>query len=407
MLSAADNDLLTQVGPGTPMGEYMRQYWMPAVRSAAVPAGGDPVQARLLGQDLVIFRGTNGDLGCVDEKCPHRRASLALAKNDGDRITCLYHGWQFGTDGTCVHVPTEPADKRGEFAARVKVKRHPVAEAGGMVWVYLGDPDNPPPLPDFEFNHLPADHVRPFVAVSTCNWLQCLEGLVDTVHVGQLHQSHVVGGKSQLGNVAIESAPTISTEECEYGIRSAADRKRPDGDSFVRVTAYLAPFWSFIPHGPTEDRVSMGIIPVDDHTTLQWYVWYDHSAPLRDDTDLANYFEPLLRTPDDFSSSLRGKPKWGQDREALGRDHFTGIYNIVLEDVALQESQGVIMDRTQEHLGSSDAFVTKTRRLLLRSARKFQSDGTVFPDPRTISLRKVRALAVDMPAGQNWRSLGG
>jgi len=407
MLSIADNELLTRVGPGSVMGQYMRQFWMPAVRGAAVSAGGDPVQVRLLGEDLVIFRGSDGSLACLDEKCPHRRASLALAKNDGDRITCLYHGWQFGTNGTCLHVPTEPADRREVFTSRVKVNRHPVAEAGGMVWVFLGDRDNPPPLPDFEFNHLPQGHVVPFVGITTCNWLQCLEGLVDTAHVGQLHQSHMSGGTSQLGNVAVQSAPTIEIEASDFGLRSAAHRKHPDGDDYVRVTEYVAPFWSFIPHGPDEDRVGMGVIPIDDTHTLQWYVWYDHAAPLRPGTDLANYFEPLLRTPDDFTSSLRDKPKWGQDREALGKDHFTGIHNLILEDVALQESQGTIMDRSKEHLGSSDAFVTRTRRLLMKSARAFASEGTVFPDPRAVSLRKVRALAVDLPDSQDWRHLGG
>lgn len=173
----------------------------------------------------------------------------------------------------------------------------------------------------------------------------------------------------------------------------------------MRITEYLAPFWSFIPHAPDDDRVSMGIIPIDDTHTLQWYVWYDPHRPLRAGTDLAGQFELLLQTPDDFTSSLRGKPKWGQDRAAMGGDHFTGIHNIVLEDIALQESQGVIADRTQEHLGSSDQFVIHTRRLLLRAARRHQETGEVFANPHTTSLRHIRALAVDIPQGTDWRSI--
>jgi cytochrome P450 len=283
-----------------------------------------------------------------------------------------------------VHVPTEPADKRARFAELLKVRHHPVAEAGGMVWVYLGDPDTAPPVPDFEFNHVPGDQVRPMVALTTCNWLQCLEGMTDTVHVGQLHQAWLPSTTSQLSDVAVEAAPVIETIDAEFGLRSCADRKRPDGNHFVRITEYIAPFWSFIPHGPKEDRVCMGVVPIDDHNTLQWYVWYDPDSALRDDTALAGQFEPLLKTPDDFASSLRGKPRWGQSRAALGGDHFTGIYNIVLEDIAIQESQGTIMDRRQEHLGSSDQFVIRTRRLLMKAARDHAESGVVCsetPDP--------------------------
>ncbi len=403
MLSTSDNDLLTQVGPGTPMGDYMREFWMPVLRSAAVEPGGDPVSARVLGTDIVVYRGADGSLGCVDEKCPHRRASLGLAHNNGTTISCLYHGWQFDTSGRCVDVPTEPAGRRAEFAARVRVNRHATAEAGGMIWVHLGDPDNPPPLPDFEFNHLPEGHVVPMVGITPVNWLQCLEGLVDTVHVGQLHQAWLPATTSQLGDVAVESAPRYEIVDAPYGLRGCADRTRAGGDHYVRVTEYIAPFWSFIPHGPKEDRVSMGIIPIDDTHTMQWYIWYDHNEPLHEGTDLAGQFELLLETPDDFTSSLRGKPRWGQDRKAMGGDHFTGLRNIVLEDVALQESQGTIMDRTREHLGSSDQFVTRTRRLLIRAAKQHQTSGEVFPATDT-PLRDVRAMAIDIADGEDWRT---
>jgi phthalate 4,5-dioxygenase oxygenase subunit len=240
------------------------------------------------------------------------------------------------------------------------------------------------------------------VGITPVNGLQCLEGLTDTVHVGELHQAWLPQTTGQLGDVAVESAPTIETVDAEFGLRSYADRRRPDGRHFVRITEYVAPFWSFIPHAPQDDRVTMGIVPIDDTHTLQWYVWYDPNGPLHDGTDLAGQFELLLRTPDDFTASLRGK-KWGQDRAALGGDHFTGIHNVVLEDVALQESQGTIADRTQEHLGSSDQFVIRTRRLLKRAAQRYEEDGEVIGDPHTTSLRHIRALAVDLADGADWR----
>ena len=395
MLSAADNELLTRVSPGTPMGDYMRQFWVPVMRAALVQPGGDPVRGRVLSTSLVVFRSRDGQLGCLDEACPHRRASLALAHNSGDVLTCLYHGWSFDPTGACVDVPTEPAEHREAFAARVPVSSYPVAEAGGMIWVYLGDTAPVPPVPDFEFNILPADHVRPMVAITSCNWLQCLEGLIDTVHVGQLHQAWLPDTTSQLGEVAAESAPSISLHDTAYGLRSVADRPLGDGIHYVRFTEYVAPFWSFIAHGEKEDRVTMGIVPIDDYNTMQWFVWYDHNAPLRDGTELAKQFAPLLETPDDFASTLRGKPLWGQDRSILGGGHFTGIWNIVLEDVAVQESQGTIMDRTQERLGSSDKGITRARHLLLRAARGHEATGAIFPDPHQLSLAEIRAVAVD------------
>ncbi|MCF7549338.1 Rieske 2Fe-2S domain-containing protein [Pseudonocardia sp. WMMC193] len=406
MLTAADNELITRVGAGTPMGEYMRRYWLPATRSEAVPAGGEPTQVRLLGEDLIVFRGTDGSLACLDERCPHRLASLALAKPEGDRITCLYHGWQFGTDGTCVNVPTEPADKRADFAARVKVRNHPVAEAGGIVWIYLGEADTAPPLPDFEFANLPADHVTVVVGLTTCNWMQCLEGLVDTVHVGQLHQAWLPAITSSLASVSVESAPTYDIDTADFGLRACADRPRGDGSHYVRITEYVAPFWSFIPSGVKEDRVCMAVVPVDDTNTLQFYVFHNLTQPLdTEDPENSEVYRLLMETPDDFASSVRNKPKWGQDRASMGGDHFTGLPNIVLEDVALQESQGQIMDRTREHLGSSDQFVARTRRFLLKAARDLEASGTLHPDPATLDVRSVRALAVDIPEGQDWRTV--
>jgi phthalate 4,5-dioxygenase oxygenase subunit len=395
VLSAADNELLTRVSPGTPMGDYMRQFWVPLMRACLVQPGGDPVRGRALSTSVVVFRSRHGELGCLDEACPHRRASLALAHNNGDALTCIYHGWAFDPTGTCVDVPTEPVEHRAAFGARVKAKTYPVAEAGGMIWVYLGDATQVPPVPDFEFNLLPADHVRPMVAITACNWLQCLEGLIDTVHVGQLHRAWLPATTSQLGEVAAESAPSISIQETAYGLRSVADRPLGNGVHYVRFTEYVAPFWSFIAHGEKEDRVTMGIVPIDDHNTMQWFVWYDHNAPLHDGTELAKQFAPLLATPDDFASTLRGKPLWGQDRSAFTGGHFTGIWNIVLEDVAVQESQGTIMDRTQERLGSSDQGITRARHLLIRTARAHQANGTIFPDPNLRSFAEIRALAVD------------
>src|SRR5579875_913665 len=159
MLTPEHNDLLTRVGPGTPMGEMLREYWAPVLRSQALEADGAPVRVRLLGENFVAFRSTDGRVGFFDEGCPHRCTSLALARNEDNALTCIFHGWKIDVSGKVVEVPSEPPERRAEFAAKVRVKHYPVREAGGLVWVYLGKREQPPEFPRLEFTQLPASHI--------------------------------------------------------------------------------------------------------------------------------------------------------------------------------------------------------------------------------------------------------
>lgn len=178
MLSKEDNERLTRVGPGTQMGEMLRECWTPAVRSAALEADSAPQRVRLLGENFVAFRATDGRIGFFAERCPHRCASLALARNEDNALRCIFHGWKFDVSGEVVEVPTEPADRRAEFAARVPLKHYPAREAGGLVWVYLGRRATPPKFFDFEFHQPPADSLLR-CAIVHGNWLQGFEGQLD------------------------------------------------------------------------------------------------------------------------------------------------------------------------------------------------------------------------------------
>src|SRR5579875_1102333 len=189
MLTKEENELLCRVGPGTPMGEFLREYWVPALRSEALVADGAPVRVRLFGENFVAFRSTDGRVGFFDEGCPHRCTSLALARNEDNALTCIFHGWKIDVSGKVVEVPSEPPERRAEFAAKVRVRHYPVREAGTIIWVYLGRREQPPRFTDFEFTHLPASHVRAYRAIMHSNWLQGLEGQLDSSHVGIMHQS--------------------------------------------------------------------------------------------------------------------------------------------------------------------------------------------------------------------------
>src|SRR5487761_1732120 len=177
MLTREENELLCRVGPGTPMGNLMREYWMPILRGEALEVGGAPLRVRLLGENFVAFRTDDGRIGLFDEGCPHRCTSLALARNEDNALTCIFHGWKIDVSGKVVEVPSEPPERRAEFAAKVRVKHYPVREAGGVIWVYVGRREQPPTFYNFEFNALPPEQTFPIRAVMRCNWFQGVEAV--------------------------------------------------------------------------------------------------------------------------------------------------------------------------------------------------------------------------------------
>jgi phthalate 4,5-dioxygenase oxygenase subunit len=232
MVTAAENERLTRVGPGTPMGEMFRRYWLPVATSAQLPEpDGDPLRLRLLGEDFVAFRDTSGRVGLLDELCMHRRVSLALGRVENGGIRCLYHGWKFGADGTVQETPNfcDPA-----FRARLRAPAYPVREAGGLIWAYLGPKEMEPPFRRHRFMEGP-DANRVAVRIDgRANWLQLYEGGSDSSHVGVLHADHVKVNAAaklsenesiDLGVMASEdNAPDLDVVDSEWGYFYAAKR---------------------------------------------------------------------------------------------------------------------------------------------------------------------------------------
>lgn len=402
MLSKENNDLLTRVTGDAPMGKFMRQHWVAAVRSARLEPDGDPIRVRLFGHNYVAFRGTDGQAGFFDEACPHRRVSLTTARNEDNSLTCLYHGWKFHVSGKTIAAPTEPKEREESFCKKVPLKSYPVREAGGIVWVWLAGGE-PTQFPDFEFNTLPEAHRIIRIALTDCNWLQVLEGTIDSAHVSILHQQWTKQVGASVNKVQFDSAPRFEIDLQPYGMRAGALRKMPDGSQYVRISEFVQPWYSFIPKSPEEIRVAAFVIPIDDEHSAQWFVFYHPHRPLTFEdvaiTERQFGLDPN-NSPDNFYEG--GKERWQQDRSKL-KDHFTGMYGVLVEDYVIVESMGTIADRSQEYLGSSDAFITKVRWHLLNAVRDIQQDKVPKGLDQEIDYQGIRSTNAVMPEDTDWR----
>ncbi len=404
MLSKENNELLTRIGPGTPMGTALRQYWVPALRAAKLVSDGAPVRVRLFGENFVAFRATNGQIGFLDEACPHRGVSLALARNEDCALRCIFHGWKIDVSGQVVEIPAEPADSN--LASKIQVSHYPVREAGGMVWVWLGQGDTPTPFPDLEFTHLPDSQVEPRGALLHCNWLQAVEGLLDSSHVSLLHQSWLryngATGKD-IQRLRADTAPRYEVEQTSYGLRATAIRSQPDGNNYARVTEYVLPYYGLIPQIFGTMRFIVCPIPIDDAHTMTWYFVYDTAQ----EVDRNAFFGSLVGPNPDNIYEPRFEPEesWGQDRAAMAQGHFTGLKNLLFEDFVTQESMGVIADRSNEHLGVSDTVVIKLRRLLQDVLQDSQAGKLSRGLEDGIDFRHLRASEIIIKPGEDWREV--
>jgi phthalate 4,5-dioxygenase oxygenase subunit len=411
MTTQAENERITLVEGDAPMGRLMRDnYWIPFAQSAHLVAGAGPVPVRLLGDNYVAFRAEDGRVGFLDELCPHRRASLVLARAEGNCLRCIYHGWKIDAAGCVVEAPTQQV-RAERFAASVPVVHFPVREAGGLAWVWLGDADAPA-FPDLPFAD--EDLYRYWVTSRVpCNWLQGLEGSVDSVHVAMLHQTWIalsvdMEEHANLSYALAHAAPTYETQSTSYGLRAAALRKTADGRTYVRVTEHLMPLVTITPVGSTERRAGAVFVisPVDDTHHLLFFGTIGptpHSAVPLDQIKMQD--PEYAPDPGDYAG-LRGDRAnaWGQDRALMRDGHFTGFGRSLLEeDVVIQTSMGPILDRTKEHLSSSDVAVAQLRRMLL-DALAAADTGALPPGsaraPERVRLPNAAEMLVD--EGARW-----
>ena len=409
MTSKAENELLTRVEGDAPLGRMLREnFWMPFARSESLAPGGAPQRVRLLGTNLVAFRGEDGTLGLVDELCPHRRASLALARVEGCSLRCIYHGWRTGADGSVLEVPSE-GKRSGEFAAKVRVNHYRVREGGGLLWAFLGqsvqEGDEAPELPPLPFMKVPAQSRWWCRMTVDCNWLQGFEGALDSVHLNWLHQGW---RKDEAGMSPYPRLPPVyEIEKTGYGLRTCAVREDGGDEIHFRCAEFIAPFYAFSasrqPVIASDCSVFISV-PVDDTTHMLFFGFWDEVGEL---TDVSGFFPDSL-DPDNLIDDLfLPHNMWGQDREAMARGHFSGFTKSVLhEDVGVQTSMGPIVERSEENLCSTDLAIVRTREFLLEKIAAFRAEREV--DGEMAAYRDFGNLPFSCiaPLGSDWREIG-
>jgi len=404
MITAEQNRLLTEIEGDAPMGRLMRQHhWIPCALSETLVADGAPRAILLLGSSYVAFRATDGRIGFFDEACPHRGVSLALARNEDCALRCIFHAWKFDVSGRCVAVPSE-GTRSESFASTIKLRHYPTFEGGGLLWVFLGQ-GAPPPRPPLPFLDLPPEALWVTRSVTPCNWLQGVEGTIDSVHVGTLHQSWVTrmqGNQSRAGTLGLtlNSHPRYEVQDTEYGIRAAAVRSLDEGRQYVRITEYVLPFVSLVPASETDRQGSMFIsVPIDNHNHMLFFGLWDEDGSAAY-MDMKTRLSSEARDIDDYARiGMDPRGAWGQDRTAMAEGHFTGFNGCLLdEDMVVQASMGRIADRTREQLCAGDAGVARARRRLLQEVADMEQ-GNV----KTWSGGTVRPLDRVTEAGERWR----
>lgn len=402
MISEQDNELLTRTGAGTQMGDLFRRYWIPALLATELP-GPDcpPVRVSLLSERLIAFKDTDGKIGLMDEFCAHRGVSLWFGRNEEGGIRCPYHGWKYDTTGQCVEVPSEPASSG--FCQKIKLKSYPCVEMGGVIWTYMGPQEHMPPMPEFEW--LQVDPSQRYLSKrwQESNYLQAMEGGIDSSHVSFLHSGEINSDPLHKGTEGAKYARSTNTtfdiHESGGGLMIGAKRKAEPGFSYWRVTQWMMPWYTLIPPYKGNALNGHAWVPMDDNNCMAWTMTFHPTRALTEEEIAAmdsghgvhceyvpGTFRPLANMDNDYL----------MDREAQRKKiHYSGIKGIAVQDSSLQESMGPIADRTKENLVSTDNAIIMARMRLKKAAKgleKGKQPPGIDPDEQ-----KVRSASFILP----------
>ena len=373
MLSVEENELVSRVGPGTPVGNLMREYWIPAMLSSELASpDSDPVRIMLLGEQLIAFRDTAGQVGLLPNLCPHRGASLFFGRNEEQGLRCVYHGWKFDVTGHCIDMPNEPPESN--FKSRIKATAYPCAERGGVVWAYLGPKEVPPSLPSLPGNMFDEGEYEVTAAQRECNWLQALEGDIDTSHTNFLHTGALQ--KEEFPEDSIwyyalrDRAPKFTAAATEFGVVCGAFRPAGPGQTYWRISQFLFPFHIHL--GGPGNRTW---VPMDDGHVM-FYSMNRKSRSRAGANDLGQIMldDPLLPNTTDWYGRFRPAGQVSNDfliDRAVQRSgkSFTGIPGgFAPQDAAVTVSMGPILDRTIENLGTTDTMIIRVRQRIIDAA---------------------------------------
>ena len=402
MLSKADNELITRTGPGTGMGELFRRFWLPALLSSELPEpDGTPVAFGLLGEQLLAFRTTSGNVAVLEARCPHRHASLFWGRNEEEGIRCAYHGWKFAADGSCLDQPGEPADSKYKDAVRALA--YEVHEAGGIVWVYMGPRDRVPEFPALEWTLLNEDQYLVTKRLQLCNYLQNLEGEMDTSHVNFLHRTNATSDEPIMPPANMGRKQFLLSET-DFGMVAMARSEIENDQYYWRMTPFVLPSFTIIPSPVGAANTLTAVVPIDDHTAWGFTATWNPDRPLNEQerngveggggvhvhVDPTTWL-PLANKHNDYLI----------DRELQKSRSFTGIFGIRNQDLAVQENQdGTICMREEEHLGVTDRGIVGVRRILLTLAKDLQK-GLEPPHVKKPLAFRARSVAIDAPRDQD------
>jgi phenylpropionate dioxygenase-like ring-hydroxylating dioxygenase large terminal subunit len=410
MLRKEQNDLLTQTGPGTPMGDLFRCYWMPALLAEELPENEcPPVRVKLLSERLLAFRDTNGGFGLIDEFCAHRGVSLWFGRNEECGLRCPYHGWKYDITGQCIEVPSEPEESG--FAKKIKLKSYPLVERGGVLWTYMGPPERQPPLPEWEFATVPAAHSFMTKRTQECNWLQAMEGGIDSSHVSFLHRGDLdsdplfKGSRGNKYNLS-DAKPHFEVVESAGGLYIGARRNAEDGHYYWRITQWVMPSFTMIPPRGEHPVHGHFWIPIDDENCWTWSFDYKSTGPLSQeqvDAMRAGKGIHVTYVPGTFRPAANKDNDYLIDRAAqkAGRT-YSGVEGIAMQDASLQESMGPTVDRAKENLVSTDNGIIMARHRLLRAVKALRDKG-VTPPGVDLDHQRVRSAAVILPPDQPFK----
>src|SRR5262245_16142437 len=410
MLRQDQNELLTQTAPGTAMGRLFRSYWIPALLPEELPENDcPPVRVKLLSERLIAFRDTDGRYGLMDEFCAHRGVSLWFGRNEECGLRCPYHGWKYDVTGQCVDMPNEP--EHSAFAKKVKLKSYPLVARGGVLWTYMGPPEQQPPQPEWEFATVPAPQSYMSKRIQECNWLQAMEGGIDSSHVSFLHRGDLKtdplfkGTRGNQYNLS-DTRPVFEVVESPGGLYIGARRNAENGQYYWRITQWVMPSFTMIPPRGGHPVHGHFWIPADDERCWTWSYDYHPTRPLTDAEVAAmrdgkgihvkyvpGTFRPLANKDNDYL----------MDRVAQreGRT-YSGIEGFAMQDASLQESMGPLVDRTKETLVSTDSGIIMARQKLLRAIKAFTEQGVVPPGV-SLEHQRVRSAAVVLPPDQPFK----
>ncbi|KCB24058.1 Rieske 2Fe-2S domain-containing protein [Bordetella hinzii] len=414
MLTKEENELLCRVEGDAAMGQLMRRHWVPVCLTEEVSEpDGDPVHARILGEDLVVFRDTEGRVGVMDEYCPHRRVSLVYGRNEDCGLRCLYHGWKMDVEGTVIEMVSEPA--ASSMAEKVKHKAYKVQEWGGMVWAFMGPQDQ---VPEFvPPSWAPERDTKVSIAkvLVPCNWAQILEGAIDSAHSSSLHSSDFVparvGGAEATDKnwlrPSTDKAPRMQVHRTPYGFRYAAIRRpitNAAQNDYIRSTVFVAPGTVLIPPNNLYNVANVNV-PMDDTNTVFYFIAWGARETTPDTETWRKFLGASVgRDLDERYRPLRNmENRFWQDRQAMKAGNFTGIKGFPNQDIAMWVTMGPIANRSDDRLGASDLAIVEFRRQMLEAVQAFAQGAPAIGTAEQRIPASVCAFQAIVPKSVDWR----